>query len=431
MGKKFLPYDPSQSFLLPANPREWLPEDHPVFFVLETATKLDLSAFYASYKDGPGAPPHDPRLMVGILLYANMRGERQSRQIERLLRDDIGFRVLAGQNSVDHDSICSFRVRHRLAIEGLFPQVLMMAKGAGLLGLDHVAGDGTKVRANASKRKAMTLKRLREEEEALREDVKKWLDESDEADREDDKRLGNRNGYSLPPELADKQKLREFIDKTIKDLEEREREEAKDRGRRSDEPREKAQYNFTDPESRVMPDSADKSSYVQAYNAQVAVNREQIIVATTVTNNPIDNPHLPEVVHLIRRNTGRFPEEMSWDAGYSKRENLVLLDELGIDGFVSTSKNKRDRIEEKNPVGRPPASDDPLVLMTRKVQTPRGKRRYALRKQLVEPVIGQLKEAMRFRRFLLRGLDLVNMEWSLACTAHNLRKVWAAQARTG
>lgn len=430
MSKKFLPYDPSQNFLLPANPREWLPRGHLAYFVLEAVEKLDLSSFYESYKEGPGAPPHDPRLMVGLLLYANMKAQRSSRQIERALQEDIGFRVLAGQNGVDHDTICSFRVRHRLAIEGIFPQVLMMAKRAGLLELDHVAGDGTKVRANASKRKAMTLKRLRGEEEALREDVKKWLDESDEIDRKENERLGKRNGYTLPPELQDKEKLREFLDKTIKELEEREREEAKDRGRRSDEPRETAQFNFTDPESRVMPDSADKTCFVQAYNAQLAVNKSQIIVATTVTNNPIDNPHLPEVVHLIKKNVGCFPEEMSWDAGYAKRSNLVLLDELGIDGYVSTSKNKRDRIDERNPVGRPTTSDDPLVLMTRKVQTPRGKRRYALRKQIVEPVIGQLKEAMRFRRFLLRGLDLVNMEWSLACTAHNLRKLWTAQART-
>lgn len=429
MSKKFLPYDPSQSFLLPQNPRDWLPQDHPAFFVLETVAKLDLSAFYDSYKEGPGAPPHDPRLMVGLLIYANMRGQRTSRQIERLLHEDIGYRVLAGQNKVDHDTICSFRVRHRLAIEGLFPQVLMLAKRAGLLELDHVAGDGTKIHANASKRKAMTLKRLRQEEEALREEVKKWLDETIEEDRQDNERLGKRNGYSLPPELQDKEKLREFIDKTMKELQDREREEAKERGRRSDEPREDAQYNFTDPENRVMPDSGDKMHFVQAYNAQVAVNRAQVIVATTVTNNPIDNPHLPEVVHLIKKNTDHFPEEMSWDAGYAKRENLVLLDALGIDGYVSTSKNKRDRIGEKNPAGRPPASDDPLVLMTRKVQTPRGKRRYALRKQLVEPVIGQLKQAMGFRRFLLRGLEKVNMEWSLACTAHNLRKLWTAQTR--
>lgn len=305
----------------------------------------------------------------------------------------------------------------------------MMAKHVGLLGLDHVAGDGTKVRANASKRKAMTLKRLREEEVELRGQVKKWLDDSDEHDRQDNERLGKGNGYSLPPELADKNKLREYLDKTIKELEEREGEEARDRERRSTEPRENAQYNFTDPESRVMPDSADKSSFVQAYNAQLAVNRAQIIVATTVTNNPIDNPHLPEVVHLIEQNTGRYPDEMSWDAGYAKRSNLVLMDELGIDAYVSTRKNKRDRIDEKNPVGRPPKSDDPLVFMTRKVQTPRGKQRYALRKQIVEPVIGQLKEVMRFRRFLLRGLALVNMEWSLACTAHNLRKLWTARAK--
>lgn len=436
MSKKFLPYDPDQSFLLPANPRGWLDPDHPVFFVIRTVKELDLAAFYMAYKEGPGAPPHDPRLMVSILLYGNMRACRSSRHIERSLHEDIGFRVLAGQNGVDHDSICSFRLRHRENLEGLFVQVLKVCERAGLLELDHVAGDGTKVHANASKRKANTLGRLREKEAALREreeklrkDVSSWLDELDENDRKDDEKYGKRNGYSVPPELVDADKQREFIRRTIKELEEREREEAKERGRRSDEPREAAQVNFTDPDSRVMPDSADKGRFVQAYNAQLAVNTKQIIVGTFVTNHPIDNPHLPEIVHVIHKNAGHYPEEMSFDAGFAKRENLVLLDELGIDGYVSMSKHKRDRIEGKNPVGRPPKSDDPLVVMTHKLQTPRGKRRYALRKQLVEPVIGQLKQAMGFRRFLLRGIEKVNMEWSMACTAHNLRKVWSAQAR--
>lgn len=438
MSKKFLPYDPDQSFLLGQDPRSWLEPGHPVFFVIRTVKELDLGAFYSAYKEGPGAPPHDPRLMVSLLLYGNMRSLRSSRQIERALQEDIGFRVLAGQNKVDHDPICSFRVRHREALEGLFVQVLKVCERAGLLELDHVAGDGTKVHANASKRKANTLARLREKEAALREqeaairkEVSSWLDEVDENDRKDNEKYGKRNGYSVPPELVDPTKQREFIRNAIKELEEREHEEAKDRGRRSDEPREEAQINFTDPDSRVMPDSADKTHFVQAYNAQLAVNTRQIVVGTFVTNHPIDNPHLSEIVHVIHKNMGQYPEEMSFDAGYAKRENLIVLDELGIDAFVSTSKNKRDRIDDKNRVGRSSKSDDPLILMTRKVQTPRGKRRYALRKQLVEPVIGQIKQAMGFRRFLLRGLDLVNMEWSMACTAHNLRKLWTAQARAG
>lgn len=427
--RKFLPYDPDQSFLFSSDPRGWLDADHPVFFVIRTMKEIDLDSFYSAYEDGPGARPHDPRLMVSVLLYGNMKNLRSSRQIERALHEDIGFRVLAGQNKVDHDSVCSFRLRHKDALEGLFVQVLKLCDEAGLLELDHVAGDGTKVHANASKRKANTLKRLREKEETLREKVHEWLNDLDANDKTENEKLGKRNGYSIPPELVDADKQRKFIRETIKKLEEREREEAKERGRRSDEPREEAQWNFTDPESRVMPDSADKGHFVQSYNAQLAVNRKQIIVATTVTNNPIDNPHLPEVVHAIKKNTGHFPAEMSWDAGYAKRENLVLMESLGIDAYVSTSKNKRDKITDKNPVGRPTNTGDPLELMTRKVQTPRGKQRYALRKQIVEPVIGQLKQAMGFRRFLLRGLDLVNMEWSVACTAHNLRKLRTAQAK--
>jgi hypothetical protein len=272
---------------------------------------------------------------------------------------------------------------------------------------------------------------MKEEDEKIRREIKKWLEESAEIDDKEDEEYGEWDGHSLPPELADKEARRKKIEEVIEKLKQREKEEAQQRGRRSDEPRDEAQWNFTDPESRVMPDSADKGHFVQSYNAQLAVDSTaQVIVATTVTNHPIDSPHVPEMLDIMERNLdGVFPEEMSLDAGYASRANLVNLDARGIDAYVSMSKHKRDRIKGTNPVGRPPKTDDPLELMRHKTQTPRGKRKYALRKQTVEPAIGQLKQAMGFRRFLLRGIELVNMEWSLACTAFNLRKLFAASAR--
>lgn len=431
--RKYLPFSPDQSFLLPPNPREWLPRDHVVFFLEETVDELNLSAFHQEYEDGPGGPPFDPRVMVRVLLYAYMRGDRSSREVQRLLVEDVSFRVLAGQSVINFRTYCKFRRRHAKAIEGLFVQVLRACQDAGLVKLRHVALDGTKVHANASKRKAMTLARMKEEDEKTRKAVKKWLEESDKIDEEEDAEHGDHDGYSLPPELADKEARRKKIAEIMEKLKQREKEEAKERGRRSDEPRDEAQWNFTDPESRVMPDSADKKHFVQSYNAQVAVDMTaQVIVATTVTNHPIDSPHVPEMLNIMEQNlNGVFPDEMSMDAGYASRENFVNLDARGIDAYVSMSKHKRDRIKEANPVGRPKKTDDPFELMRHKVQTPRGKRKYALRKQIVEPAIGQIKQAMKFRRFLLRGSELVNMEWSLACAAFDLRKLYRARARTG
>lgn len=431
--RKYLPFSPDQSFLFAQNPRDWLPREHIIFFIEETVDKLDLSAFHEAYEEGPGGPPFDPRVMVRVLIYAYARGDRSSREVQRLLVEDVSFRVLAGQTVINFRSYCKFRRRHAKAIEGLFVQVLRLCQEAGLVKLGHVALDGTKVHANASKRKAMTLKRMREEEEKIRREVRKWIEESDKTDDEEDEEYGEWDGHSLPPELADKEARRKKIEEALEKLKKREEEEARERGRRSHEPRDEAQWNFTDPESRVMPDSADKKHFVQSYNAQVAVDSTaQVIVATTVTNHPIDSPHVPEMLNIMEQNlNGVFPEEMSMDAGYASRENFVNLDARGITAYVSMSKHKRDRIDEKNPVGRPRKTSDPLEVMRHRVQTPRGKRRYALRKQIVEPAIGQLKQAMKFRRFLLRGRELVNMEWSLACTAFDIRKMYAARTRPG
>lgn len=428
--KTFREFDPSQVFLLPPNPREWLPRDHVVFFIEDTVKKLDLSAIYASYKEGAGAPPFDPSMMTSVLLYAYSRGERSSRRIERLCVEDVSFRVLAGQNQPDHSPICTFRRRHLAALEGLFTQVLTMCHEQGLVKLCHVAIDGTKVRAYASKRKAMTLKRMEEDRKKIREEVQKWLKEAEEVDEQEDRELGDaRPAWKMPPELQDKQERLKRIEEGLKRLKERERKDIQENPRRQEKkPRDKAQYNFTDPDSRIMPDNANKGAFIQAYNPQLAVDTyKQVIVATTVAQNPIDNPQLPEVVASIENNLGRLPDEASADAGYDSDGNLALLEDRGVNAYISMNKHKRDVITDDAPRGRIPENLSIRDRMKRKLSTKQGKQRYALRKKTVEPVIGQIKEARRFRQFLLRGIDGARGEWNLACTVHNLMKLFQAR----
>lgn len=425
--KKFREYDPAQSFLLPANPREWIPRDHFVFFVEDAVSKLDLSEIYASYSDGAGGPPYDPRMMTSILLYGYSRGIRSSRRIERACVEDVTFRVLAAQNQPDHSRISEFRKRHVNALAGLFTQVLVLCREEGIVKLEHVAIDGTKVRANASKRKSMTLKRLTEEREKAREEVQRWLKEAEDVDAKEDEEFGDaRADYKMPPELADKQTRLKRIEEALKRLHERERKDIEENPSRHDKkPRDSAQHNFVDPDSRIMPDSADKATFVQAYNAQAAVDHHaQIIVAYTIAQSAADNPQLPEMLATIENNLDDLPKQASLDAGYCSDPNLNLLDDLGVDAYVSTSKHKRDLISGTAPRGRIPTSLSLRDRMTRKLKTEQGRARYALRKQTVEPVFGQIKEARGFRRFLLRGLQKVKGEWGLACTVHNLLKLY-------
>ena len=431
--KTFIEFDADQSFLLAKNPRDWIPRDHFVFFIEDTVQKLDLSAIYASYKDGVGAPPYDPRMMTSILIYGYSRGIRSSRKLERACVEDMTFRVLAAQNQPDHSRISAFRKRHLAALEGLFTQVLVLCHEEGIVKLQHVAIDGTKVRANASKRKSMTLIRLTQEREKIKKEVQRWLKEAEEIDEKEDAEQGDeRAEYKMPPELADKKTRLKRIEDALKRLKEREQKDIDENpARRDKKPRDKAQYNFVDPDSRIMPDGADKTTFVQAYNMQAAVDsHRQIIVAYTIAQNPIDNPQLPNVIATIENNLDKLPEEISADAGYGSDANLNLLDDLGVDAFVSTTKHKRDLITHDAPKGRIPRGMTLRDRMARKLKTKRGHERYALRKQIVEPVFGQMKEARGFRRFLLRGVEKARGAWSLACTVHNPLKLFGHQKRS-
>lgn len=470
MTKKFLPYTPSQVFLFPQNPRDWLPAGHRAYLIEDALREDALSEFYGGYAEGSGAPPFDPRMMLGVLIYAYSRGVRSSRVISRLCEEDVGFRVLAGHVAPAHSAFCQFRTRHLTAFEALFTRVLLLCREAGLVKLGHVALDGSKVAANASKQKAMSLKRLGEEttrlgaevdqgeaqqeedvrEEArLREEVQKMLREAQDADAHEDSLYGEKRGDELPPALQDRalrlkkfEEAREALRKkkerlqtlqgAHKELVGREQRDIQENpDRRDKEPRENAQINFTDGDSRIMPDSSHKGSFTQAYNPQIAVDAEsQVIVGKHMAQSPIDNPQLAHVIEDIKnQNDGQLPGELSADAGYARIANLKLLEDLKIEGYVSLRKQKRDVPDEASTA--PYTEDDPRERMRQKLATPEGKAKYAKRKKSVEPVWGHIKEIRGFRRFMLRGLAKVTGEATFAYTVHNLMKLFSHHEKMG
>ena len=366
---------------------------------------------------------------------------RSSRKLERALHEDVGFRVLAGNQQPDHWTLSDFRRRHHQALGDLFEQTVKAAAEAGLVKLKHVAVDGTKVKANASKHRAMSYERMLAEEKLVREEIDRWLEEVEANDRAEDELYGKESGWRLPPRLATPEKRREFIAKWRKELEQRAKTEAEKKAepgpsgdvkrpeskpKKEAKPAPKAQINFTDPESRIMK-SADKA-FIQGYNAQAAVDAEtHIIVAADLTNQAADSPHLPAMVEQVLANTGRHPEGLSADAGYFSEANLKALSESGIEPFIPPEKVSHSQWRNQtSPRGRIPGNASPRYLMSRKLRTKRGRERYRLRQTSVEPVFGHIKEAMGLRQLPPRGLDKARSTWRFQCAAFNLMKLYRA-----
>jgi len=435
MSKTFRPYEPEQAFLMPASMREWLPADHLVYFLADIVEELDLSEIMKRYaREERGYPPYHPAMMVRVLLYAYCVGVASSRKIEKRLHEDIAFRILAANNTPDFRTISDFRKDHLKALSGLFVQVLRLCQKAGLVKLGHVALDGTKVKANASKHKAMSYKRMQEEEKRLQEEVAKLLGQAESADEEEDQRYGkDRRGDEIPAELAFRESRIKKIREAKEALEEeakREAEIAAESGQKNSKhtgvPEDKKQRNFTDPESRIMPVSGGKY-FIQAYNAQAAVDStHQVIVAAKVTNKPVDRGQAEPMMTLVEQNMGRLPHQFSADAGYFSSETVINLTALGIDVYIPPDKIRHRRDIPPAPRGRIPHTLSVVDRMRRKLRTKKGKACYGLRKELPEPVFGQIKQARGFRQFLLRGVDKVDDEWRLICTGHNLLKLFGA-----
>jgi transposase len=435
MPKGYRPYLPDQDLLLPPSLRDWLPEDHLVYFVSDVVDQLDLSTIHAWYGgEKRGQPPYDPVLMTKLLVYGYCTGVFSSRRLQKRIQEDIPFKVLAAGNEPDFRTISDFRKIHLVALEGLFEQVLELALESGSVKLGRVSLDGTKVKANASKHKAMSYGRAKEKQQQLRQEVKSLLAQAAAADEEEDQRHGNRRGDELPEELRRRETRLAKIKQAKKAIEQRAREKAAAEGKSAAEvkqakPAEKDQYNFTDPESRIMK-SGD--GFVQGYNAQAAVEPGLgLIVGQLVTQAANDKEQLQPMVEAIERQSGQRPEAILADSGYCSEENLRYLEsaeqpERQIPAYVATGKQKHGEYRQPCKRGPLPAGATRVDEMTRKLQTQAGKAVYAARKCVVEPVFGQIKQARGFRQFVLRGIQKVKGEWALVCLTHNILRLYVA-----
>jgi transposase len=425
MAKTYRPYVPEQDLLLPPSLRDWLPEDHLAFFVSDLIDQLDLSAITRVYEDEErGYPPYHPVMLTKVLVYGYCVGVFSSRKIQRRLIEDVAFRVLAAGNEPDFRTIADFRKTHLPALTGLFEQVLRLAREMGAPRVGRVAVDGSKIKANASKHKAMSYGRLREKHRQLRDEVQELLAQAEAADAAEDAEYGmDRRGDELPAELQRRESRLQRIREAKRALEVRAKEEAAAHGEPADsaKPDAKAQYNFTDPESRIM---KGPDGFVQAYNVQVAVDELQLIVGQAVTQATNDKKQLMPMIATIEQQSGDTPSQLLADAGYCSDVNLVAIAATHIDAYISTRKQKHGERPGPCPRGPLPKAASIVDRMSRKLHTKVGAAVYATRKGIVEPVIGQIKQARGFRQFLLRGFDKVQGEWSLVCTTHNILKLY-------
>ena len=425
MAKTYRPYVPEQDLLLPPSLREWLPEEHLAFFVSDLIDQLDLSAITTGYEDEErGYPPYHPVMLTKVLVYAYCVGVFASRKIQRRLVEDVAFRVLAAGNAPDFRTIADFRKTHLTALRGFFEQVLHLARELGTPCVGRVALDGSKIKANASKHKAMSYGRMREKQTQLRDEVTGLLAQAEAADTADDAEYGaDRRGDELPAELQRRESRLKRIREAKQALEARAKAEAAAAGKPvgSAKPDPKAQYNFTDPESRIM---KGPDGFVQAYNVQVAVDELQLIVGQAVTQETNDKKQLMPMITTIEQQSGDTPSQLLADAGYCSEENLTAIDDTTIDAFISTRKQKHGDPPGPCPRGPLPQTATMVDRMSRKLHTKAGAAVYAARKGIVEPVIGQIKHARGFRQFLLRGFEKVQGEWSLVCTTHNILKLY-------
>jgi hypothetical protein len=381
-------------------------------------------------------------MMTKVLVYGYCVGVFSSRRLEKRLVEDIGFRVLAAGNEPDFRTISEFRRIHLKALEGLFVQVLQLALKLGAMKLGRVAIDGTKIKANASKHKAMSYERILREEQRLREEVKRLLAEAEQTDKDEDKRYGrNRQGDQLPAELGRREERLKRIAEARQALQARAEAEQKQKaskpekkeppdhtgrrgGRATVEPKPEAQHNFTDPESRIMKGS---DGFVQAYNAQAAVEPGlQLIVAQALTQQGNDKQQLIPMIEQVREQAGQKVRQVLADSGYCSEENLRSAAKKKVDLYVATGKQKHNQPAPISPRGRIRQSATLVERMKRKLMTKTGQAVYARRKTIVEPVFGQIKQAQGFRQFLLRGVEKVRSEWALVCATHNVLKLYRA-----
>ena len=483
-SKQYRAWPQGQPFLFPPSPQDWLPDDHLVYFVLDAVELLDIAAIEQEIqkKDARGERPYNPRMMLALLIHAYCTGVYSSRKIARATYEQVAFRVLTGDQHPVQQSIGNFRRRHLAAFRDLFKQVLGMCREAGLVRLGHVALDGTKIQANASKHKAMSYERMKKLEEKLEAQIGELVAQAEAADGADDERLGvGQDEVDVPAELRRREvrlaRLREAKaaleaearatrarreQELAEHAEQRAAEAKTDGARRGEEKRAgrhreaadtlsnsdddldppttpdglprhqtkakkdgtpdgKAQRNFTDPESRIMKKGGE---YLQGYNAQAVVDdAHQVVLAPSVTNQAPDAGMLEPMLRQTIENVGRPPDALTADTGYWQPSVEAEARALGTEAYVSLARQRHHQDAPPPTSGSPPSTDDPRVRMDHRLRTPDGRATYARRKATVEPVFGQIKESRGFRRFSLRGLAAAGAEWDLVCLVHNLLKL--------
>jgi transposase len=440
MEKTYRPYDPDQLFLLPPALQDWVPEGHLVHFLSDVVDALDRNPILVRYeREARGYPPYHPRMMTKLLLYAYAVGIPSSRKIAQRCEEDLAVRVLTANQTPDFRTISDFRQRHLDALTDLFVQVLQVCQRAGLVKFGVVALDGTKVRAQASKHKAMSYGRMQTELPRLEAEVATLLRQAAATDLAEDRQHGaGARGDELPAEVAHREQrlARIRAAKAALEAEAQAADPGEPDGPRRGRPRQTppgvppptAQRNFTDPDSRIMKD-ADKA-FIQGYNAQAAVDAQaQVIVACTVTNQAADAPHAVPVMEQIVRTSGAPPRVLLADAGYCSDANVTALQAMGSEPLIATRQQRHGERLPDAPRGRPPAGLTVRERMQRRVRTQRGRRLYARRKAIVEPVFGLIKRARGFRQFLLRGLAKVHAEWTLICLTQNLLTLYRSGRR--
>ncbi len=484
MAKSYRPWAPAQSFLLPPSPMEWLPEEHLAYFVLEVVEELVIGEIESvlQSKDHRGERAYPPRMMVALLLYAYSTGTFSSRKIARETYDDVAFRVIASGAHPHFTTVNQFRLEHRNALAGLFKQILELCQKAGLVKLGHIAIDGSKVKANASKHKAMSHDRMQSTDEKLTKEIEALLAHADDVDAAEDVLHGvGKDIEDLPAELqrregrrakiqearaaleqeaaeARAEELRAQADAHRKtaadpDLPERQRQTAATLAEKRDgqadeiaderfdsppdrdddlprhqpptetngEPTPEAQRNFTDSDSRIM---VRDGAFVQAYNVQIAVDdAHQIIVAEAVSNQAPDAEHLAPMLTRVAENCGAVPDHFTLDAGYCSETNIRAVEHFGSEPFIAVNRQRRG--SEAALTLLSPVREAMRALLV----TPRGRQIYSRRKCTVEPVFGQIFAARGFRQFLLRGLRKVRFEWTFLSLTHNLLKLFRARHR--
>jgi transposase len=447
MGKTFRSYDMNQQLLLPPDLRQWLRADHLGLYVSDVVESLDLSGILKVYEegDGRGRPPYHPALMVKLLIYGYCIGKMSSRKLEQATYDDVAFRVLSCNQQPDHDSIAGFRKRHLQELGRLFVQVLQLCERAGLVKLGHVAIDGTKIKANASKYQSLSYARMKDAEQELVTEVARLLGEAQRIDEEEDALYGQgKRGDELPAELRDRETrlariraLKAELEEEAKAAAEQERaEKEKETGAKryrrpkwevSDEgevlPLPRSKRNLTDPDSRMMKNLVTQS-FQQGYNAQIGVDGQaQIIVGAKVVQAGNDQQQLVPLLQEVAQHLGRMPEAASADGGYFSTAALTNEAVRGVNLHVPPNERAPDPESLAETL---PASASVQQRMWRKLKSPAGRAIYNQRQVIVEPVFAQIKHVRGFRQFLLRGLAQVESEWLLVCMTHNLLKLFRA-----